>query len=270
VPRLPLSLPDFVGLLPNEPPSDLSGPALASYAWILGEYGDRVADSVYCLESVMLKSWGGSTETKAAATSAHDEQSMMKIALMTALAKLLFVSPAEVRPVLAQALSLDIHDGHPAVRGKASLLYNVLKANLDTARSALMSIKSSMEPFVEDADTENIEMVFDEFNTLSVIYDKPQEQVTIEPEEDEGEESNEKRLEFFQEIGAQDFQALWTSDRIAGIEDSISLGFDVDLDAFLDALASANITVMASGALDRVGRIKDFRLRIHRGQYCIN
>jgi hypothetical protein len=262
--RLPISLPDFIGLLPSEPPSDLNGPALASYAWILGEYGDRVADSVYCLESVMLKSWGGATEAKAATTSrlpsAHDEQSMMKISLMTALAKLLFVSPAEIRPVLAQALSLGIRDGHPAVRGKASFLYRLLKANLDAARSALMSTKSSMEPFVEDADAENLDMVFDEFNTFSVIYGKPevdwsrpQEQVTIEAEEDEGEEDNSKRLEFFQEIGAEDFQALWTADGIAGIEDSISLGFDLDLDAFLDALASANIGVMASGALDSGG-----------------
>jgi hypothetical protein len=262
--RLPISLPDFIGLLPSEPPSDLSGPALASYAWILGEYGDRVADSVYCLESVMLKSWGGATDAKAGTTSrlpsAHDEQSMMKISLMTALAKLLFVSPAEIRPVLAQALSLGIRDGHPAVRGKASFLYRLLKANLDAARSALMSTKSSMEPFVEDADAENLDMVFDEFNTFSVIYGKPeidwsrpQEQVTIEAEEDEGEEDNGKRLEFFQEIGAEDFQALWTADGIAGIEDSISLGFDLDLDAFLDALASANIGVMASGALDSGG-----------------
>jgi hypothetical protein len=262
--RLPLSLPDFVGLLPSEPPSDLSGPALASYAWILGEYGDRVADSVYCLESVMLKSWGGSTETKVAATSAlpsaHDERSMMKVCLMTALAKLLFVSAAEVRPVLAQALSLGVRDGHPAVRSRASFLYTLLKANIDTARTALMSTKSSMEPFVEDADAENVDMVFDEFNTFSVIYEKPQidwskpqEQVTIEAEEDEGEEENDKKLEYFQEIGAEDFQALWTGDGITGIEDSISLGFDLDLDPFLDALANANIGVMASGRIDTGG-----------------
>jgi AP-4 complex subunit beta-1 len=262
--RLPLSLPDFIGLLPSEPPSDLSGPALASYAWILGEYGDLIADSVYCLEFVMLRSWGGSAETKAVASSAlpsaHDEQSMMKICLITALAKLLFVSPAEVRPVLAQALSLGVRDGHPAVRAKATFLYNLLKTNLDTARAALLSTKSSMEPFVEDADAENIDMVFDEFNTFSVIYEKPQidwskpqEQVTIEAEEDEGEEDNVKRLEYFQEISAEDFQALWTTEDIAAIEDSISLGFDLDLDPFLDALASANIGVMASGPVEGGG-----------------
>jgi hypothetical protein len=73
--RLPLSLPDFIGLLPSEPPSDLSGPALASYAWILGEYGDRVTDSVYCFESVILKSWRGATETKVSSVlpATHDE-----------------------------------------------------------------------------------------------------------------------------------------------------------------------------------------------------
>jgi hypothetical protein len=260
--RLPLTLSDFVSLLPSEPPSDLSGPALAAYAWILGEYGDRVTDSIYCLEHIMLKSWGSSDSTKTSSTlpSAHDEQSMMKVCLLTALAKLLFVSAAEVRPVLAQALALGVKDGHPAVRSRATFLYKLLRTDLEAARAALMSSKQSLDPFVEDADGENFDIVFDEFNTFSIIYEKPQsvwskpqEQVTIEAEEDEGEGENQHKLEFFQEISADDFQALWTSEGVAAIEDSISLGFDLDLDPFLEALANANVGVMASGAADGGG-----------------
>jgi CTP:molybdopterin cytidylyltransferase MocA len=103
---------------------------------------------------------------------------MMETCLMTALAKLLFVSPAEVRPVLAQALSLDVRDGHPAVWSKALFLYTLLKTNIDTARSALLSTKSNMEPFVEDTDAENVDMVFDVFTTFSVIYDAAGEAAT--------------------------------------------------------------------------------------------
>jgi hypothetical protein len=261
--RLPLNLSDFVSLLPSEPPSDLSGPALASYAWILGEYGDRVTDSVYCLEHVMLKSWGAADVVKSggsALPSAHDEQSMMKVCLLTALAKLLFVTAAEVRPVLAQALALGVKDGHPAVRARAAFLYKLLREDLDAARAALMPSKQSLEPFVEDADAENVDMVFDEFNTFSVIYgkpqsdwSKPQEEVTIEAEEDEGEPESQHRLEFFQAISAEDFQALWTSEEVSAIEDSIALGFDLDLEPFLEALSGANVGVMASGAVEGGG-----------------
>jgi hypothetical protein len=260
--RLPLTLGDFVSLLPSEPPSDLSGPALAAYAWILGEYGDRVTDAIYCLEHVMLKGWGTSDSSKSSSAlpSAHDEQSMMKVCLLTALAKLVFVSAAEVRPVLAQALALGVKDGHPAVRARASFLYKLLRADLEAARAALMSSKQLLEPFVEDADAENFDIVFDEFNTFSVIYEKPQsvwskpqEQVTIEAEEDEGEGESQHKLEFFQEISAEDFQGLWTSEGVAAIEDSIALGFDLDLDPFLEALANANVGVMASGAADGGG-----------------
>jgi hypothetical protein len=210
----------------------------------------------------MLKSWGAAetTKTTSALPSAHDEQSMMKVCLLTALAKLLFVSAAEVRPVLAQALALGIKDGHPAVRSRATFLYKLLKTDLEAARAALMSSKQSVEPFVEDADAENYDMVFDEFNTFAVIYEKPQsdwskpqEQVTIEAEEDEGEPENEHRLEFFKEISAEDFQALWASEGVASIEDSITLGFDLDLEPFLEALEGANVGVMASGAADGGG-----------------
>lgn len=266
--RLPLSISEFISLLPGEPPSELNGPALGAYAWILGEYGDRIADSVYCLEHLMLKSWGAKDKADQSAgsasnpmlPSAHDEQSMMKICLMTALAKLLFVTPGEARPVLAAVLALGVKDSHPGVRSKALFLYNLLKADLDAARSALMTTKQSMEPFVEDADSENIDMVFDEFNTFSVCYEQPQiewnkgpEEIDLSVEEEEEEDQNEHKLEDLQEISPEDFQALWTTEGIASIEDSISLGFEIDIQMFVDALVNANVGVMASGKTDDGG-----------------
>ena len=264
--RLPLSLPDFISLLPGEPPSELNGPALGAYAWILGEYGDRVADSVYCLEHLMLKSWGAkenkqeNTPGSATLPSAHDEQSMMKICLMTALAKLLFVTPGEAKPVFAAVLSLGIKDAHPGVRSRAYFLYNLFKTDLDAARTALMTTKQSMEPFVEDADSENIDMVFDEFNTFSVVYEQPQcdwdkapEEIDLSIEEEEEEDQNEHKLEDLQEIAPEDFQALWTMEGIAVVEDSINLGFELDLQPFVDALVAANVGVMANGKTDDGG-----------------
>ncbi|KAH0793113.1 beta-adaptin-like protein a [Histomonas meleagridis] len=257
--RLPLSLPDFISLLPAEPPNELSGPALGSYAWILGEYGDRLPDSVYCLEHLMLRSWGAPTDAKSD-ISAHDEQSMMKICLMTALAKLFFITPGEARPVLAQSLSLGVKDNHPGVKSRALFLYNLFKADLEAARAALLTSKQSMEPFVEDADAENTDMIFDEFNTFSVIYEQPQadwdkgqEELDLEIDEEEEEDQPEHRLEDFEEISPEDFQAVWTSPEVHIIEDSVNLGFELDLSSFVDALVAANVGVMASGATEDGG-----------------
>lgn len=279
--RLPLSLQDFILLLPAEPPNELSGPALGSYAWILGEYGDRLPDSIYCLEHLMLKTWGAAVEkekqeTKGIITSAHDEQSTMKICLMTALAKLFFISPGEARPVLAQALSLGVKDAHPGVKSRALFIYNLFKADLDAARTSLMTSKQSMEPFVEDADAENIDMIFDEFNTFSVIYEQPQnewskaqEELDLELDaEEEDEDENQNKLEELVEISPEDFQAAWASDEVHVIEDSVSLGFELDISSFVDALVAANVGVMASGQTEDGGS-KVFAYGYIDGNLCL-
>ncbi|EAX91527.1 Adaptin N terminal region family protein [Trichomonas vaginalis G3] len=262
--RVPSALPELVALIPSEPPSDLSGPALAAYAWILGEYGDKVADSVYCLEHVMLKFWDDKKSTKtanpSALPSAHDEQSMMKISLMTSLAKLLFVTPGEARPVLAAALAMGLHDAHPGVKARAHFLFQLLKQDIDAARAALLTAKTSTEPFVEDADAENIDMVFDEYNTFSVVFDKPESDWNVKPEEielevDEEEEEGEgHKLEEINDemtISPEQFEEMWGSEEgIVTVEDSISLGYELELDSFAEAVEEANIRIIAKGSND--------------------
>jgi hypothetical protein len=179
---------------------------------------------------------------------------------MTSLAKLLFVTPGEARPVLAGALAYGIKDSHPAVKAKAMFLYNLLKTDLTAARSALLTTKQSTEAFVEDADAENIDMVFDEFNTFSVIYGKPQcewkkdqEEIDLEVDEEEEEDVNEHKLEELEAISPEDFQALWKTEGIAVIEDSIGIDGELDLNSFTDVLQGANVGVMASGLTDDGG-----------------
>jgi len=272
--RLPASLSDFINLLPTQPPRELSGPALGAYAWILGEYGDRLEDAVYCLESLMLRSWDSQKQGDAVATtlgqtadkdttpSAQDDVSTMKICIITALAKLLFVNAGQARVVLAQAIGRGLKDQHPAVAARARFIYKLLQANIDAARSALVNNKTSDQPFVEDADSENIDMVFDEFNTFSVIYeepradwDTPEEQIDIEIEEEEEEEAAEHKLEELQEITPQQFQQLWQTEGIASISDGVELGYELELKDFVAAIMKANVGVMASGATPQGSKI---------------
>ena len=267
--RIPSALSDFINLLPSQPPRELSGPALGAYAWILGEYGDRLEDAVYCIESLMLRSWD---QEKAPITIAgkigtddpdnYDDVSAMKICIITALAKLLFVNAGQARPVLAQALGRGLKDNHPAVQARARFIYKLLQADLDAARAALMNVKTSDQPFVEDADSENIDMVFDEFNTFSVIYEEPradwdtqEEQIDIEIEEEEEEEANEHKLEDLQEITPQQFQQLWQTEGIAVSSDSVEFGYELELKDFVAAILKANVGVMASGPTPQGNKI---------------
>lgn len=268
--RIPSQLHEFVSLLPTHPPAELSGPALGAYAWILGEYGDRVTGSVYALEHLMLKFWVESANKDkekekesgkgSSLPTTHDEISMMKINLMTALAKMLFISPGEARPVLAGALNFGIRDPHPAVKARAGFIYRLLREDFDAARATFITTKLSTEPFVEDGDAENIDMVFDEYNTFSVIYEVPQsewnqgqEEIELEVEEEEEEDGDEHKLEEGDEIAPDDFQTIWSTEGVATIEDSIDLGFQLELDEFVSALEAANVGVIAFGATEDGG-----------------
>ena len=265
--RIPTSLAELVSLLPREPPAELSGPALASYAWILGEYGDRVPDSVYCLEHLMIKFWTdkkSENNNNETLPSSHDEQSMMKISIMTSLAKLLFVSPGEARPVLAASLNLGVKDNHPGVRAKALFLYKLIRTSLDSARSALINNKNCQDIFVEDANVENLDMVFDEYNTFSVIYDMPQadwdtkpEEIQLEiQEEEDKQEENENKLtpiEKDMELNPEMFEQMWISEEVSELVDSISLGFELEIDDFAEAVEQANVGIIAKSVDDEEG-----------------
>jgi len=259
--QIPHSLADLVSLLPSEPPAELSGPALAAYSWILGEFGDRVPDSVYCLEHLMLKFWNDKkqdTSADSSLPSAHDEQSMMKISIMTSLAKMLFVSPGESRPVLANALALGMKDNHPGVKARAEFIYKMLKIDKNAARSALLTSKRSTEPFVEDADSESIDMVFDEFNSFSVIYNMPQadwdtkpEEIKLEIEEEEAAEESEHKLDAIEkemELTPEMFEEMWNDEGVVTVTDSLNLGFELEVDQFAEAAEQANVGIIAKSS----------------------
>jgi hypothetical protein len=64
-------------------------------------------------------------------------------------------------------------DSH--VRQRAVFLYRLLKTNLQTARQVAEIESGEFEEFFEDKSDESRERLFWEFNSLSVVYQRPSE-----------------------------------------------------------------------------------------------
>ena len=62
-----------------------------AFVWILGEYGHVIPDAPYLLEP-MVESFG------------EESSALVRLGLLTAVAKLFFVRPAEARPILGNVL----------------------------------------------------------------------------------------------------------------------------------------------------------------------
>lgn len=62
---------------------------------------------------------------------------------------------------------------HPDVRDRAMLYYRLLEYSPEDARRVICSPKEVAEEFQEDVDSEAKERIYQEFNTLSVIFKQP-------------------------------------------------------------------------------------------------
>jgi hypothetical protein len=83
--------------------------ARAAYVWVLGEYGQRVQDAPYVLEAL--------------AQDFAAEAPEVRLALLTAAAKLFFKRPAECRAALGAALAAGAADASQDVHDRALLYY---------------------------------------------------------------------------------------------------------------------------------------------------
>ena len=145
-----------------------------AFVWILGEYGHVIPDAPYLLEP-MVESFG------------EESSALVRLGLLTAVAKLFFVRPAEARPILGSALKFAMADTNQDVHDRGLLYYRLLQLSVDEAIRVIAPEKTSIAAFAEEGDSSVTDVVFEEFNTLSVIYNKPaiafiEEEYEMEPE----------------------------------------------------------------------------------------
>uniref|UniRef100_A0A6U3AKM9 Beta-adaptin appendage C-terminal subdomain domain-containing protein n=2 Tax=Lotharella globosa TaxID=91324 RepID=A0A6U3AKM9_9EUKA len=129
--------------------------------WLMGEYGDTIDDAPYILEQLIDNYQ-------------DEESSLVRSELLTATMKLFFKRPPELQKMLGRLLKHAIDDRSMVdVRDQALFYFRLLRHDVHEAARVVNCEKVKVSSFAEADDEELKDQIFDEFNTLSVIYEAP-------------------------------------------------------------------------------------------------
>ncbi|KNC49081.1 adaptin [Thecamonas trahens ATCC 50062] len=131
--------------------------------WMLGEHGEGLERAPYMLEALV-------------ADFESEDSPAVKLQMLTSCMQLFLKRPGEMQPILGQLLAVATADNSVAdVHDRALFYYRLLEEGPDAAREVVMAPKLFVETFAESEHPELVDTLFDEFNTLSVVYRAPSE-----------------------------------------------------------------------------------------------
>jgi hypothetical protein len=93
--------------------------------------------------------------------------------LLTAVTKIFFKRPPESIKMLGAALSAGLADVHQDVHDRAVLYYRLLQQGVEVAERVVNPAKQAVSVFADTQSSEIKDRIFDEFNSLSVLYQQP-------------------------------------------------------------------------------------------------
>lgn len=134
--------------------------AKAALLWMLGEYAPDMPDAPYVLEG-FVESW------------AEEDSPEVRLELLTAVAKCFFKRPPETQKILGSALAAAISDAHQDVHDRALFYYRLLQHGVETAERVINPPKQAVSVFADMQSSEIKDRIFDEFNSLAVVYQEP-------------------------------------------------------------------------------------------------
>merc|ERR1719220_2422745 len=98
----------------------------------------------------------------------------VQLEMLTAAVKLFFCRPPEMQLMLGRLLEKAIQETpHPHVRDRALLYYRLLEYSPEEARRVICAPKEVVAEFQEEMDADARDRIFEEFNTLSIVYKQP-------------------------------------------------------------------------------------------------
>mmetsp|Transcript_4046 Transcript_4046/g.7442 ORF Transcript_4046/g.7442 Transcript_4046/m.7442 type:complete len:796 (-) Transcript_4046:152-2539(-) len=138
----------------------------AAVVWLIGEYGETIDDAPYILETLI--------------DAYEDEASSAVLTeLLTATMKLFFKRPPELHKMLGRLLKLATADKFKVeVRDQALLYYRLLQHDPHEAARIVNCEKVKVQNFAEADEHEIKDQIFEEFNSLSAIYQMPSARFT--------------------------------------------------------------------------------------------
>ncbi|CAF1697050.1 hypothetical protein Bca4012_000529 [Brassica carinata] len=134
--------------------------AKAALIWMLGEYAQDMSDAPYILEN-LIENWE------------EEHSAEVRLHLLTAAMKCFFKRAPETQKALGIALAAGIADFHQDVHDRALFYYRVLQYDVHVAERVVSPPQQAVSAFADTQSSEIKDRIFDEFNSLSVIYQKP-------------------------------------------------------------------------------------------------
>ncbi|KAJ8751695.1 hypothetical protein K2173_025861 [Erythroxylum novogranatense] len=152
---------DCIAVVGNISSKNVQEPkAKAALIWMLGEYSRDMSDAPYILES-LIENWD------------EENSAEVRLHLLTAVMKCFFKRPPETQKALGAALSAGLADFHQDVHDRALFYYRLLQHNVTIAERVVNPPKQAVSVFADTQSSEIKDRIFDEFNSLSVVYEKP-------------------------------------------------------------------------------------------------
>ncbi|KAK4338006.1 hypothetical protein RND71_042493 [Anisodus tanguticus] len=152
---------DCIAVVGNISSKNVQEPkAKSALIWMLGEYAQDMQDAPYVLES-LIENWE------------EELSAEVRLHLLTAVVKCFFRRPPETQKALGAALAAGINDFHQDVHDRALLYYRLLQYNVSIAERVVNPPKQAVSVFADTQSNEIKDRIFDEFNSLSVVYQKP-------------------------------------------------------------------------------------------------
>jgi len=136
--------------------------AKAAILWMFGEYGQGLDEAPYVIEP-LIDGFG-------------DESAVVRMQLLTSAMKLFFKRPGEMQAMLGRLLRDAVADAsHADVHDRALMYYRLLAHSVADAQAVVGGSRDVVVRFTEDVPSEVKDRLFEEFNTLSVMYGQPSE-----------------------------------------------------------------------------------------------
>lgn len=157
---------DVLDVLPRIISSVQQPQAKAAIVWLIGEFGQDMRRAPYVLEKLIDEF-------------SEETSSTVLLELLTSALKLFFKRPPEMQSMLGRLLQAAINDSnHQDVRDRALLYYRLLERQSTDQAAAIVAQFRTEEPvhqFTEMVESDLREKLFQEFNTLAIVYNKPSE-----------------------------------------------------------------------------------------------
>eukprot|EP01013_Petalomonas_cantuscygni_P008866 TRINITY_DN2161_c0_g1_i1.p1 TRINITY_DN2161_c0_g1~~TRINITY_DN2161_c0_g1_i1.p1 ORF type:complete len:756 (-),score=211.04 TRINITY_DN2161_c0_g1_i1:88-2355(-) len=134
--------------------------ARVAFVFLLGECGRDIPEAPYLLED-LVATW-------------EEHAASLALEILTACTKLFFARPPEMQRVLGSALSQAIEENtHVEVHDRALMYYRLLRQGPEVAQRVVAADKELLQRPSEEENQELKDKLFEEFNSLSVIYGLP-------------------------------------------------------------------------------------------------